>query len=65
MVGSEQILRRLVEENKVTPEATRVRTTTRSIDNEWCRAQAMKLAWNDEEKWYRTREETSAETDSK
>ena len=39
-------MKQLVNQNKTAPEATRIRITTRSGEEEWHRAQTMKKVWN-------------------
>ena len=53
--GNEQAMRQLVDENELDSEVTKIRITTRSREDVWNRARAMKSAWTDEDVWCRTR----------
>ena len=60
---NDQAMRQLVDENKAKPVATKIRIMTRSGENAWYRALAMKCAWTDEDAWDRTRDEVSVGAD--
>ena len=63
--GNKQVMRQLVDENKAKPKATKKRITTKSREDAWCRARAMKNTWPGENNWYRTGDMKTAWTDDK
>ena len=63
--GNKEVMRQLVDESEAELEARKIRITTKSGEDAWCRAQAMKSAWTDENVWYRTRDMNSVSTDDK